>query len=263
MTKILYLILAIAFLSCTSSNNKDVEEQESMAKEEEPTSTITLEKITGSPEYSESSLQLNSPSETALDTGIVQFDFAVTNYELGSQTADAENKGLANSGKGQHIHLIVDNGPYSAHYEPKFDKELAEGHHVLLAFLSRSYHESVKNENSFIVKELTIGNPTEHSEIDLEAPHLFYSRPKGSYAGLDTKNLLLDFYLLNVDLSPEGHKVRANINGEEFIIEEWAPYKINGLSLGEVSVKLELLDSNGDNVPGPFNTVERTVTLTE
>ena len=51
--------------------------------------------------------------------------------------------------------------------------------------------------------------------------------------------------------------------GKEFLIYEWAPFYIQGLPLGEVSIKLELLDADGNVIEGPFNNVERTVTLEE
>jgi hypothetical protein len=97
----------------------------------------------------------------------------------------------------------------------------------------------------------------------MDAPTLIYSRPKGKYAGKDTENLLLDFFVLNTTLSESGHKVKATINGETFTIAEWAPYVIKGLPKGKVTIHLELVDANGDFVPGPFNEVTRTVTLTE
>ena len=176
------------------------------------------------------------------------------------QTSDAEGKGLANSGKGQHIHFILDNDPYSAHYEPKAEKELAEGGHVLLAFLSRSYHESVKSADAYIIKSFTVGE-AEGAEFDMEGAHLFYSRPKGEYTMNEGDQLLLDFFLLNTELAADGNKVKATINGEEHVIDKWAPYGISGLEMGEVTVKLELIDADGNAVEGPFNVVERTVTL--
>lgn len=260
--KLFALMIGSAIFACSAPKQED-SEMEMETVEEEALPTLTISKVTGSPEYADASLTMVSPADSPLDTGAVSFDFTVENYELGAQTADAESKGLANSGKGQHIHLIVNNGPYSAHYTPQFEKELEEGRHVLLAFLSRSYHESVKNAHAFIVKEVTVGNPASAEPVDFEAPHMFYSRPKGTYSGADTKKLLLDFYLLNINLSADGYKVKATINGQEFMIDEWAPYQIEGLPLGEVTVKLELLDAEGNNVPGPFNVVERKVTLTE
>ena len=38
---------------------------------------------------------------------------------------------------------------------------------------------------------------------------------------------------------------------------------MEGLPKGEVTIKLELLDSEGNLVESPFNPVERTVTLAE
>ena len=92
---------------------------------------------------------------------------------------------------------------------------------------------------------------------------MFYSRPKGTYTGAATEKVMLDFFLLNTDISPSGNKVRATINGEEFMITEWAPYQIEGLPMGVTTVKLELLDASGNLVDSPFNPVERTVTLAE
>ena len=151
--------------------------------------------------------------------GEVNFSFTVNDYELGAQTAGPNAEMLANSGKGQHIHFILNNQPYSAHYEPAFTKEIPDGVHHLVAFLSRSYHESVKNANSVVVKKLEVGaNATDSLGLDMEAPTLIYSRPKGTYAGADAKNLLLDFFVLNTTLSADGNKVKATINGEEFMI---------------------------------------------
>ena len=72
---------------------------------------------------------------------------------------------------------------------------------------------------------------------------------------------MLDFFVLNTKLDKEGSKVQAIINGKEFIITEWAPYVIEGLPMGEVSIALSLLDTNGNVIPGPFNQVNRTITL--
>ena len=126
---------------------------------------------------------------------------------------------------------------------------------MILAFLSRSYHESVKNQNAFILTQIG------ENKIDLNKEFLFYSRPKGIYKGKDTEKLLLDFYLINTTISPNGNKVKATINDAEFIITEWAPYYIEGLPKGEVTIKLELINSDGKLVDSPFNPSVRTVIL--
>ena len=213
---------------------------------------ITITKVDGSAPYSNSSISLNN---LKIDDDNFTFSFDVINYELGIQSLKDFDYTLANSNKGQHIHFIVNNGPYSAHYQQNITKKLDKGNNVILAFLSRSYHESVKNPNAFILTQ------TGNDKINLNNEFLFYSRPKGTYKGVDTEKLLLDFYLVNTNISTDGNKVRATIQDTEFIIDEWAPYYIEGLPKGEITVKLELIDSNGNLIDTPFNPSTRTVML--
>ncbi|MEM6767274.1 MAG: hypothetical protein AAF824_12200 [Bacteroidota bacterium] len=264
----LYLLgLTLLVASCAAPKGGEAEaeaaaeEAPALTQSQNPTNIIrdglSFYPLEGSPMYADAGLSLDSMSMS--EAGEATFNFAVTNYELGAQTAGADTKGLANSGKGQHIHFIVDNGPYSAHYEPTVTKEMDDENHVVLAFLSRSYHESVKNATSWVVEEV---GPNEKT-VDFSAPHMFYSRPKGTYVGADTDNLMLDFFLLNVDLSEDGYKVIAEINGTAFSITEWQPYIVAGLPKGTIKVRLQLVDANGELVPGPFNDVTREVVLEE
>ena len=234
MKKYIVLILVVFFSSCKIDPE------------------ITITKVKGSPEFPNAKIKLNTP--TLVDNGY-QFSFDVNQYELGMQTLKDFDYQLANSAKGQHIHFIVNNGPYSAHYEDTFTKQFEDSSNVILAFLSRSYHESVKNSNAYILTQLG------QDEIDLNKEFLFYSRPKGTYSGVDTENLLLDFYLVNTEISNTGNKVRATINNTQFIIDEWVPYNIKGLPKGEIKIKLELIDTFGNLIETPFNPSERTVIL--
>ena len=230
-----YIIILSALLAFSCDNNK-----------------IKISKVEGSPKYEDAALvlnELNSGSE-------LEFSFDVKNYELGAQTEHEFQYSLANSKKGQHIHLIINNNPYSAHYTNKFKKKLDPDNGVILAFLSRSYHESVKNKNAYIFTQYG-----DLEKINLDKQYLFYSRPKGTYTGQDTKKLLLDFYLINTTISKNGNKVRATINDEEFLIDEWSPYYIEGLPKGEVKIKLELINSSGELIDSPFNPSIRTVIL--
>ena len=213
---------------------------------------ITIHKVQGSAEYPNAKINLNEP--VAVEDGY-EFSFDVINYELGMQTLKNFDYQLANSAKGQHIHFIVNNDPYSAHYDDTFTKQLNESSNVILAFLSRSYHESVKNSNSFILTQVG------EDKIDLNNEFLFYSRPKGTYKGPDAEKLLLDFFLVNTEISSDGNKVRATIQEKEFMIDEWVPYYIEGLPKGEIQIKLELIDAFGNLIDTPFNPSERTVIL--
>ena len=212
---------------------------------------ITLTKLEGSPSFSDAKLSISSITNEG-DKNIFSFD--IENYELGTQTNNKFE--LANSGKGQHIHFIENNGPYSAHYDNEVIKNNDENNKIILAFLSRSYHESLKNPNAYILTQIG-----DSETYDLSGEFMFYSRPKGSYKGKDIERLLLDFYLVNTTISPDGNKVRVTVNETEFIIDNWSPYYIEGLDKGEVSIKLELIDIDGNLVDIPFNPVTRKVIL--
>lgn len=222
---------------------------------------IFLSPATSSPKFPGADLKYEQPAPNAMiPAGEVTFKYAIENYELTAQTEDAEIKECANSPEGQHIHLILNNEPYLAKYESEFGVDLEEGHYIALSFLSRSYHESLKNKEAFDIIQFNVGEVVAEP-ADLTAPHLFYSRPKGEYVGEDTRKILLDFFLLNTPLSETGNQVKATINGTEFVLTEWKPYFVEGLPMGENTFKLELIDARGNGIPGPFNSAERTITL--
>lgn len=240
--KKLILLSAILILGCKNTNQ------------------IRITKVEGSTEYENAKLSLIESSWT--DEGYL-FSFDLENYKLGLQSPKEFEYKLANSAKGQHIHLIVNNGPYFAKYTEEFvhnQLDKTKGGDVVLAFLSRSYHESVKNKDAYFLTQ--IGDSIANKK-DLSKELLFYSRPKGTYKADDTNRVLLDFYLINTSLAEDGNKVRATIHGTEFIIDEWAPYYIEGLPKGEISIKLELINSKGDLIESPFNPSQRTFTLEE
>jgi len=227
----------------------------------------TAEKVTANNKYI---LTPFSPSKEYADAKIESvtysnntfaFNIADGTYKLGMQTPDAGVKNCANSAKGQHIHLIVDNGPYAAKYDANFKLPMGHGDHYILGFLSRSYHESIKTKNAHWLRKAHVHGGKLEGAKEVTEPMLFYSRPKGTYTGkADTEKVMLDFYLANVVLGSQ-FKVKASINGEEHMIENWQPYYIEGLPMGENTITLTLVDGNGATVKTPLNPVTRKFTL--
>jgi len=63
------------------------------------------------------------------------------------------------TGKGNHIHVILDNQPYEAYYnldQPFELRNVAEGKHTLRVFPSRPWHESYKNDGAFQLVTFTV-----------------------------------------------------------------------------------------------------------
>ena len=225
------------------------------------------------------------------------------------------------TGKGNHIHVILDNQPYEAYYEldqPFQLLNLSEGEHTLRVFPSRPWHESFKNDGAFqmvtfIVKgggeaskptttnsgqimasptkspakpgtsksETAGASPTPAREgkdfsatkitnlgpVDLAKPLLTYSRPKGDYSGDDADPIMLDFWLLNARLRDQGgeYRVRYTIDGQTGFLDKWEPIWLTGWTNGPHTVKLELIDKDGNVVDngGGYNSTTRDITVTK
>jgi hypothetical protein len=185
-----------------------------------------------------------------------RFTFAISGetYKLGVQTPDAPTRGCANSAEGQHIHLIVDSLPYAAKYVNSFEYDVADGTHYILAFLSRSYHESLKSREAAIAVQAVVENKSFKEVKPIATPMLFYSRPKGTYDGADTEKVMLDYYLINPATT---YRVKATINGVDHFLDTWQPYTVEGLAAGESEIKLTLVDTAGQIVNAPLNQVTR------
>lgn len=223
------------------------------------------------------------------------------------------------TGKGNHIHVILDNQPYEAYYELSQPFELlnvAEGKHTLRVFPSRPWHESYKNAGAFQMVEFTVKgggdaskptttkdrqmmaaptkspaakaepnkaaaaniSPTPAREgkamasstagdVNMTKPLLTYSRPKGDYSGADADPIMIDFWLLNASLHGPGgdYRVRYTIDGgAPGFIDTWDPIWLRGWTSGKHTVKLELVDKNGQLVEnGGYNSTTREINITK
>jgi hypothetical protein len=173
-----------------------------------------------------------------------------------------------NSAQGQHIHFILDNEPYAALYDPTHTVSLAKNtEHYLLAFLSRSYHESLKNKEAVLMYHFKIDEKGKVVKLDDPGtPMVFYSRPKGNYVGeADMANLLFDFYPWNTELSGNGNKVLAHIQADNIdttiSVDKWQAYFLHNLPAGKPKITLTLVDKDGNKINGPMTEVTREFTL--
>ncbi len=262
-----YLLLgafAFSLMMCGSDTAKSAankmmdgkEMNNTEQKERKTPNKYSISPFPNSPGFEDAKL-----SKMVYDKGTFSFKVEGDKYKLGSQTPDAPQKMCANSAKGQHIHMIIDNAPYMAKYTSSFEAEVADGEHYALAFLSRSYHESIKTDQANITSKIEVKGGKITKAEDVKLPMLFYSRPKGTYVGKkDTEKIMLDFYLKNADLG-RNYMVKADINGEIHMLKKWQPYFIEGLPMGENTVELTLVDKKGNKIDTPLNPVKRTFTL--
>lgn len=257
---------ALFLASCQSTEGESTRTDE-VDSVDQPT---LVDLPSASPEFPDARLSLTDwkTQEAGDDSVLIRFSFKVDNYELKSQTADAASKNCNNSAQGQHIHFILNNEPYVALYEPHHEVKLAKNsEHYLLAFLSRSYHESIKSNGAALLKHFSVGQDGKIQEMDLpQNPMVFYSRPKGDYLGEDTKNLLFDYYIWNGQLGQD-LQLTAQVNSasgtESFELNQWKPSFIQNMPMGESSIDLQLVDGSGQPISGPMTQVSRRFRLAE
>lgn len=265
------LFSALIFSGCYKN---DADTTDKLSKSDKTGSQeVIIYSVERSPQIPFARVNITFPSQYELledDDVFVVID--VDNFQLGTQTDTLRARELSNSPKGQHVHIIIDNKTYIAAYEqdhPINVGKLGPGTHTIFAFPSRSYHESVKSPTAFDIINFDIGFPGGSNVITKDTPSIVYSRPKGTYKGVDAKEIMLDFYLNDVELSQGGKFARYSISknngegdsGELYTIDvhEWKPSFIRGLSSGIYTVTLELLDNNGNLVPGAWNKTTREI----
>jgi len=172
-------------------------------------------------------------------------------------------------GLGPHLHVLLDNRTYQAVYDltqPLIFKDLLPGTHTLRAFASRPWHESFKNEGAYAQTTFHVLAKTGENQPDPAQPLLTYSRPQGSYGA---EPIMLDFYLTNAPLHLVAQansqdeiadwRVRATVNGESFVLDQWQSIYLKGFKPGKNLVSLEFLDEQGNPVPNTFNNTARLI----
>ena len=198
------------------------------------------------------------------------------------------------TGKGNHIHVILDNQPYEAYYEmgqPFELRNVVAGKHTLRVFPSRPWHESYKNAGAFQMVKFTVkgggdaSKPTTTNsgqtmappregkdfpastagDVNPSKPLLTYSRPKGEYKGADADPIMIDFWLSGAKLKGDGgeYRVRYIVDDDDpKFIDKWEPIWLAGWINGKHTVRLELLDKGGKPVEnGGYNTTSREISV--
>ena len=243
-------------------------------------SGIRIMPVARTPESSTVMLRIAIPQNGQLVGTPVRVQFKIDGYALGAGSQFARSSEVAETSMGQTVHVIVDDHPYFAVNEPAIDPfnedgyyydtsytfevpyRLTNGEHTLRMFPARSFGESLKGEQVFKAINFYVGSERSNAKMDLSGPFITYNEPSDQMHLVEDQPVLLDFYVSNTELSPDGYKVRLTIDGKvNRTISSWQPYYIYGLKRGKHTIQLELLDGANKLVPGLFNNVKQTITI--
>ena len=255
-----------------------------------PQKVIDLMKARGEQDEAKPTVKIVSPAKDAVINGSkVEVKLALS----GDLKGYMPHKDPA-TGKGNHIHVILDNQPYEAYYEmgqPFELRNVVAGKHTLRVFPSRPWHESYKNAGAFQMVKFTVkgggdaSKPTTTNsgqtmappregkdfpastagDVNPSKPLLTYSRPKGEYKGADADPIMIDFWLSGAKLKGDGgeYRVRYIVDDDDpKFIDKWEPIWLAGWINGKHTVRLELLDKGGRPVEnGGYNTTSREISV--
>ena len=255
-----------------------------------PQKVIDLMKARGEQDEAKPTVKIVSPAKDAVINGsTVEVKLVLS----GNLKGYMPHKDPA-TGKGNHIHVILDNQPYEAYYEmgqPFELRNVVSGKHTLRVFPSRPWHESYKNDGAFQMVKFTVkgggdaSKPTTTNsgqtmappregkdfpastagDVNPSKPLLTYSRPKGEYKGADADPIMIDFWLTGAKLKGDGgeYRVRYIVDDDDpKFIDKWEPIWLSGWINGKHTVRLELLDKNGRPVEnGGYNTTSREISV--
>jgi len=260
-----FLLAGVLLYGCGDDTDPEADFDE--GQEQDGPVELAIVKGEHGPMFDDISFEIISPAPDEVvkgDSITVHVKLQSNEFVLRAPTQGEGANNLAYSKDGQHIHLIIDNEPYMAKYDTTFSiGGLTPGAHTLRAFPSRSWHESIKKPGSFVAHTFYVGLKNGEPALKADQPLLTYSRPKGEYVGQDAGEIMLDFYISSCVLAPDAYKVITSID-EKVIdtLRDWTPYKIQGLEEGEHTIRLQLIDPNGNPVVnGDFNDTERTITV--
>jgi hypothetical protein len=244
---------ALLFASCSAGNSDNASTTATSTVTPPPTQVLTvvprpqkildMMKARGEQDEARPVLKIVSPAKDAVISGsIVEVKLNLS----GDLKGYMPHKDPA-TGKGNHIHVILDNQPYEAYYElgqPFELRNVVAGKHTLRVFPSRPWHESYKNEGAFQIVAFTVKgggdaskptttnsgqtmannnssanqpapregkdvSATTAGEVDALKPLLTYSRPKGEYKGEEADPIMIDFWFSGATLQGDGGEYRV------------------------------------------------------
>ena len=244
------------------------------------TNLVTVRGVSRTPEPDTALLVIAIPKGGEVLGTPVWVQFRIDGYSLGTSSQFERASEIAGTEMGQTVHVVIDNHPYfpvnaepiapfeegGFYYQMSYKFEipfrLKEGMHTIRMFPARSFGESLKGERTFAAMNFFVDSRKENPNIDLSQPYLTYNEPSAQMDYVEGKPILLDFYLTNVELSPDGYKVRLTIDGKvNRMLTSWQPFYLSGLKAGSHKIRLELLDGQNKLVPGFFNDVTQSITV--
>jgi len=245
-----FLFVGLFFFSCGSEYSHNYTEEEIKKELVKHSSVpiilsqgkITVTEVVDIPPFEDVSIELMQRN-VKFRRGANKLEFNINKFVLGEKTAAEMEKGLVKETNGQY--LVAVGTKREKRFSNQIDYELTKGDNHLLVFLCRSYGVSVKSTNSYVFHNINTDTLDGKVTTNERSPFLYLNSPEQKSRFTISDPVLLDFYLVNLNLEKQGSFLKLKIDSEEFKLSKWCAYTIEGLELGEHSISLEAFDREG------------------
>ena len=263
MIRFTLLSLVVLLTACSQGNISNINPDEIDAAFSEHVDIIILEdkgvKITEAndfPLFLDCCLNFITPKANAF-FGPNEFEFGIKNFDLIGSTVDEKKKGVRLNDKGQFLYVIKNRNEITRVNSTKFAFDLSHGVTNYFIAPSRSYEMSIKNDSSYLAFEYDVEEDS-CSFKEIKEPAIYLCSPSGIYPNSHSDKVLLDFFVINTEIN-EQTRVKITIDKDvHFIVNKWAPFYVEGLKSGNHTIKLQLVDKDGNQIKGDYTSFKET-----
>lgn len=262
MNKLISIILfVVIFSSCDDriEHNFSAEEIQKEAKKYGQRAAILQSKnirlleLIDYPVFEDITLSIQAKNSKYVE-GKNKFEFLINGYGLGEKTVGENDLDLAVEEGGQALNLVDANQNGQKKFSQFIEAELNQGENYLLAYLSRSYKMSLKGKSSYQFLKITTNAKDGVLEHEKSEPFLHLNEPNGIYDQAKNKRVLLDFFMVNLNVGKGKAYLKVKIDESEFKIYKWAPFAIEGLGLGKHKITIGVYSDNNVLLKGKLLT---------
>jgi hypothetical protein len=147
--------------------------------------------------------------------------------------------------------------------KPIIFSNLAQGGHLLRIYLIKPNGRVVDDPRAFAMRHFYVGDKDFRNQVDSLTPLLTVNDPIEGHIEIDGQGLFwFDFITRNAPIGKGAYGIRYRFNNVTSTVYNSKPIFWRGLREGRYQFTAELIDPDGNIVPGVFNRVERKFELT-
>ncbi|GGZ21945.1 hypothetical protein GCM10007049_13390 [Echinicola pacifica] len=213
-----------------------------------PEESVNFHLPSPSAPHPDAMLELHRPLEDEqFAEGSIPFEFNIKNYPF------------EHGRKGFQLMVIVNGNDPTGYNMPIFEHELEAGHYKMVAFLVDEEGYALKEYGNYLDREFVVGEVTAPSEE--ETAFLAINFPRQDQQYTQEEPVVVDFLVTDAELDPKGSKVRLSVNGHTYNAHNHQRVHIDGLPAGEHQLVAQLVDQEGEALPGKYSQCQKSIMI--